>query len=191
MLQDFLFGLKLLAKQRAFAAAALLTLALCIGANTAIFTVLENVVLRPLPFPDDSRLITMYNIYPGVGVSDRGANGIPDYLDRRKMKNVFSEVALIGYTGYDVGMEGSPQRVDGEYVTPSFFTVLGVRPLMGRTFTEEEATLGKEKVAVLSEGLWKDLFARDPNVVGKDIRLSGTPYRIVGVMPASFGVPGD
>jgi predicted permease len=191
MLQDFLFGLKLLVRQRAFAVAALLTLALCIGANTAIFTVLENVVLRPLPFPDSSRLVTMYNIYPGVGVSDRGANGVPDYLDRRKMKNVFSEVALIGNTGYDVGMEGSPQRLDGEYVTPSYFTVLGVRPLLGRTFTEEEATQGKEKVAVLSEGLWKELFARDPKVVGKDIRLSGTPYRIVGVMPGSFGVPGD
>ena len=190
MLQDFLFGFRLLLKQRAFATAALLTLALCIGANTAIFTVLENVVLRGLPFPDPSRLVTMYNIYPGVGVSDRGANGIPDYLDRRKMANVFSEVALIGTPGYDVGMEGSPQRIDGENVTPSYFTVLGIRPLLGRTFTEEEGTLGKEKVAVLSEGLWKDMFARDPSVVGKDIRLSGTLYRIVGVMPASFGMPG-
>ncbi|MBZ5582727.1 MAG: ABC transporter permease [Acidobacteriia bacterium] len=190
MLQDFVFGLKILGKQRAFTAAALLTLALCIGANTAIFTVLENVVLRGLPFPDAGRLVTMYNVYPGVGV-ERGSNGIPDYLDRRKLKNVFSEVALIGYTGYEVGMEGSPQRIDGRYVTPSFFTVLGVKPLLGRTFTEEEAVLGKEKVAILTEGLWKDLFARDRNVVGKDIRLSGTLYRIVGVMPASFGIPGD
>ncbi len=190
MLQDFVFGLKILGKQRAFTTAALLTLALCIGANTAIFTVLENVVLRGLPFPDSGRLVSMYNVYPGVGV-ERGSNGVPDYLDRRKMKNVFSEVALIGYTGYDVGMEGSPQRIDGRYVTPSLFTVLGVRPLLGRTFTEEEAVLGKEKVAILTEGLWKDLFARDRNVIGKDIRLSGTPYRIVGVMPASFGIPGD
>jgi predicted permease len=189
VLQDFIFGLKLLFKQRAFTAAALLTLALSIGANTAIFTVLENVVLRGLPFPQAERLVTMYNIYPGIGVSDRGANGVPDFLDRRKMTNVFSEVALIGGTGYEVGMEGSPQRIQGRYVTPSYFTVLGVRPLVGRTFTEEEAVLGKEKVAVLTEGLWKDLFARDPNVVGKDIRLSGAPYRIVGVMPATFGIP--
>ena len=191
MLQDFLFGLRLLFKQRAFTAAALLTLALCIGANTAIFTVLENVVLRGLPFPHGEELVTMYNIYPGVGVSDRGSNGVPDYLDRRKMTNVFSEVALIGNIGYEVGMEGSPQRIRGQYVTPSFFQVLGVRPLAGRTFTEEEAVLGKEKVAVLTEGLWKDMFARDPNVVGKDIRLSGAPYRIVGVMPATFGIPGN
>jgi predicted permease len=190
MLQDFIFGLKLLFKQRAFTAAALLTLALCIGANTAIFTVLENVVLRELPFPQGERLVTMYNRYPGVGV-DRGSNGVPDYLDRRKMTNVFSEVALIEGAGYEVGVVGSAQRIEGQHVTPSFFQVLGVRPLVGRTFTEEEAVLGKEKVAVLTEGLWKDLFARDPRVAGKDIRLSGTPYRIVGVMPATFGIPGD
>ncbi len=190
MLQDFIFGLKLLFKQRAFTAAALLTLALAIGANTAIFTVLENVVLRGLPFPHAERLVTMYNIYPGVGV-DRGANGVPDYLDRRKMTNVFTEVALIGGAGYEVGAVGSAQRIQGQNVTPSFFQVLGVRPLLGRTFTEEEAVLGKEKVAVLTEGLWKDLFARDPRVAGKDIRLNGTPYRIVGVMPATFGIPGD
>src|SRR5271157_2170016 len=190
MLQDFIFGLKLLSKQRAFTAAALLTLALAIGANTAIFTVLENVVLRGLPFPQGERLVTMYNRYPGVGV-DRGSNGVPDYLDRRKMTNVFSEVALIEGAGYEVGMEGSAQRIEGQHVTPSFFQVLGVRPLLGRTFTEEEAVLGKEKVAVLTEGLWKDLFARDPHVAGKDIRLNGTPYRIVGVMPGTFEIPGD
>src|SRR5271157_892378 len=190
MLQDFIFGLKLLFKQRAFTAAALLTLALAIGANTAIFTVLENVVLRGLPFPQGERLVTMYNRYPGVGV-DRGSNGVPDYLDRRKMTNVFSEVALIGGAGYEVGLAGSAQRIQGRHVTPSFFQVLGVRPLLGRTFTEEEAVLGKEKVAVLTEGLWKDLFARDPHVAGKDIRLNGTAYRIVGVMPGTFEIPGD
>jgi predicted permease len=191
MLRDFVFGLKVLLKQKSFTVAALLTIALCIGANTAIFTVLENVVLRPLPYPDDDRLVTMFNIYPGVGVTDRGANGVPDYLDRRKMTNVFSEVALIGDNGYEIGMNNSPRRIHGQYVTPSFFQTLGVRPLLGRTFTEEEATLGKEKVAVLSEGLWEEQFARDPMVAGKDIRLDGNLYRVVGVMPGTFGVPGD
>ncbi len=190
MPQDFAFGLKILLKQRSFTVAALLTIALCIGANTAIFTVLENVVLRPLPYPDDDRLLTMFNVYPGVGVIDRGANGVPDYLDRRKMTDVFSEVALLGDNGYEIGMSGSPQLIHGEYVTPSFFKTLGVRPLLGRTFTEEEATLGKEKVAVLSEGLWKEQFAGDPKVAGKDIRLNGNRYRIVGVMPGTFGIPG-
>jgi predicted permease len=191
MREDFVYALRTLAGQRGFTAAALLTLALCIGANTAIFTVLEHVVLRGLPFPQPDQLVTMYNLYPGVGVTERGSNGIPDYLDRRKLKKVFSEVALTGNIGYEVGLGGSPQRIRGQYVTPSFFTVLGIRPLLGRTFTEEEGTLGKEKVAVLTEGLWKDMFARDPDVTRKDIRLNGSLYRIVGVMPASFRIADD
>ena len=162
MRQDFVHALKTLRKQRGFTAAALFTLALCIGANTAIFTVLEHVVLRALPFPHPDQLVTMYNLYPGAGVTEDGSNGIPDYLDRRQLKNVFSEVALTDNVGYEVGLDGSPQRIRGQGVTPSFFTVLGVRPLMGRTFTEEEGTLGKEKVAVLTEGLWNDMFAATP-----------------------------
>ncbi len=98
---------------------------------------------------------------------------------------------MTGNIGYEVGLGGSPQRIRGQYVTPSFFTVLGVRPLLGRTFTAEEGTLGKEKVAVLTEGLWKDMFARDPNIDRKDIRLNGSLYRIVGVMPDSFRIAND
>jgi predicted permease len=191
MLQDFVFGFKVLLKQKAFTAAALLTLALCIGANTAIFAVLEGVVLRGLPYPNGDRLVTMYNIYPGVGVVDHGANAVPDYLDRRKLTGVFSEVALIGGSDYELGVQGSPQRIEGQYVTPSFFTVLGIKPILGRVFTEEEAVKGKDKVVVLTEGLWREQFGRDPNVLGKDLRLSGALYKVVGVMPSSFVLPGD
>jgi predicted permease len=191
MLQDLKFGLRLLWKEKAFSFAALLTLALCIGANTAIFTVLDAIVLRGLSYPEPERLVTMYNVYPGVGVVDRGSNGIPDYLDRRKLADVFTEVALYGSSGYDVGLEGSPQRIDGEYVTPSYFRVFGIQPVKGRIFTEDEAVLGKEKFAILSERLWQEMFASDPNILGKDIRLSGVPYRIVGVMPARFGLNRD
>ena len=183
MLQDFRFGLKLLWKQKAFSLAALLTLALCIGANTAVFTILKTVVLSGLPFPEADRLVTMYNIYPGVGVTDRGANGVPDYLDRRKLTDVFEEVALIGGNGYDVGSEGNARRIEGEYVTPSYFRVLKTRALLGRAFTDDEAVQGKEHVAILSEALWEEMFARDPKVLGRDIRLSGVPHSIVGVMP--------
>jgi predicted permease len=186
MLQDIRFGLKLLWKQKAFSLAALLTLALCIGANTAVFTILHAVVLDGLPFPDADRLVTMYNLYPGVGVTDRGANGVPDYLDRRKLTDVFEEVALIGSSGYDVGMEGATRRIDGEYVTPSYFRVLKSTPLLGRAFTEDEAVQGKDHVAILTESLWDEMFARAPNVIGRDIRLSGVPYRIVGVMPKIY-----
>src|SRR5262245_31392460 len=134
MLQDIRFGLKLLWKQKAFSLAALLTLALCIGANTAAFTILHAVVLNGLPFPDADRLVTMYNLYPGVGVTDRGANGVPDYLDRRKLTDVFEEVALIGSRGYDVGQEGATRRIDGEYVTPCYFACLQVQPMRGGAF---------------------------------------------------------
>ena len=186
MLQDIRFGLKLLWKQKAFSLAALLTLALCIGANTAVFTILQAVVLNGLPFPDADRLVTMYNLYPGVGVTDRGSNGVPDYLDRRKLTDVFEEVTLIGSSGYDVGPEGATRRIEGEYVTPSYFRVLKARPLLGRTFTEDEAVQGKDHVAILTESLWVEMFARDPNVIGRDIRLSGVPYNIVGVMPNTY-----
>jgi predicted permease len=191
MFQDLRFGLKLLWKEKAFTFAALLTLALCIGANTAIFTVLKSVVLAPLPFPESDRIVTMYNIYPGVGV-ERGANGVPDYLDRRKMSDVFESVALMGQRGYDVGAQGSVIRLEGAYVTPSYFTVLRSAPVLGRAFLEEDAVLGKDKSAILSYGLWEEMFSRDRAVLGKDIRLSGVPYRIIGVMPESFRpVDGD
>ena len=186
MFQDLTFGLKLLWKHKAFTLAALVTLALCIGANTAIFTVLDGVLLRSLPFPEPDRLVTMYNLYPGVGVTDRGANSVPNYLDRRKMTDVFSEVSLIGDDGYDVGLANTPERIHGLYITPSYLRILAVQPILGRVFTEDEATLGKDNVAILSEGLWKDMFGRDGNVLGRDIRLSGVPHRIVGVLPDRF-----
>lgn len=185
MLQDLRVGLRLLWKEKAFTLAALLTLSLCIGANTAIFTVLNAVILEPLPFPEPSRLVTLFNVYPGVGVF-RGANGAPDYLDRRQMTGVFEEVALMGNRGYDAGAENAARRLEGQAVTPSYFRVLRVQPALGRTFTEEEGAIGKEKVAILGHGLWKDMFGANPGVLGWDIRLSGESYRIVGVMPAEF-----
>lgn len=183
--RDLKFGCKLLLRERGFTITALLTLALCIGANTAVFTVFRSVLLRPLPYPQPERLVTLYNVYPGVGLQ-RGANGVPDYLDRRQETEVFQEVALFGSRGYDVGADGAPEKLFGVYTTPSLFRLLGVPPLVGRAFTEEEAVLGKEKVVVLSYGLWQQMFAGDRAVVGKDLRLTGAPYRIVGVMPAGF-----
>jgi predicted permease len=183
--QDLKFAAKLLIKDKAFNVIALLTLALCIGANSSIFTILNSVVLRPLPFPQSERLVILYNRYPGVGV-EKGANGIPDYGDRKKETDVFEELALIEFTGFDVGLEGSPERVQAQRVTPSYFRTLGVSPVLGRAFTEEEAVVGADKVAILSQGLWKQMFASNPAAVGREIRLSGTQYRIVGVLPESF-----
>lgn len=185
LLQDLKFGAKLLLKEKGFSLAALLTLALAIGANTAIFTVIRSVLLRPLPFPEPDRLVTLYNRYPGVGVL-KGSNSVPDYGDRKQETAVFEELALVGFSGYDVGAQGSPERVSGLYVTPSFFRLLRVSPGLGRIFTEEEAVLGKDKVVLLSYGIWKQMFGGDRSVLGRDLRLSGLPYRIVGVMPEGF-----
>jgi predicted permease len=191
MLQDLRFGLKLLVKERAFTITALLTLALCIGANTAIFTVVNAVILNPLPFSEPDRLVRMYNIYPGVGFPMRGSNSAPDLADRRSLTDVFETIAMTSGAGFDVGAEGTALRVDAQAITPSFFQVLRVPTLLGQPFTDEDAVYDKSLYAILSYGLWKDLYAKDPNAIGKDIRLSGQPYRIVGVMREGFESPGS
>jgi len=186
MLQDLKFGIKLLWKDKAFTITALLTLALCIGANTAIFTVLNAVILNSLPYAEPDRLVSMYNIYPGLGLSDHGANTVPDYYDRRAMSDVFESVALVHDYGYDMGSEGSPVRVGGEKVTPDYFHVLRASAMAGRTFTSDDAAIGKGRVTILSYGLWKEMFAQDPRMVGKDIRIAGVAYRVVGILPGNF-----
>ena len=191
MLQDFRFGLKLLWKEKAFTITALLTLALCIGANTAIFTVLRTVVLEPLAFSDSDRLVSMFNIYPGVEVTEGGSNGIPDYIDRRQLTEVFDSVAIMQGNGFDLGSEGSPVHIAAQSVTPSFFHVLRISPAIGRAFTDDDAVFKKDQFAILSYGLWKEKFAGQADIVGRDIRLSGLPYRVVGVMPEGFESPGS
>jgi predicted permease len=185
LLQDLKFGMKLLLKEKGFTVTALFTLALAIGANSAIFTVVNAVLVQPLPFPDSGRLVTIYNSYPGVGI-EKASNSAPDYGDRRQMTDVFEQVALFGTSGYDTGTDGMPERIPGMYTTPELFPMLRVRPLLGRTFTQDEAVPGKDKVVVLSYGLWKEKFAGDRGIFGKTVRLSGVPYRIVGVVPEGF-----
>jgi predicted permease len=191
MLQDFRFGLKLLWKEKAFAITALLTLALCIGANTAIFTVLRTVVLEPLAFTAPDRLVSVFNIYPGIEVSDNGSNAVPDYFDRRQLTEIFESVTLTRGNGFDLGSEGSAVHLEAQSITPSFFHVLRVSPAVGRAFTEDDAVYKKDQFVILSYGLWKDKFAGDVHIVGRDIRLSGRPYRVVGVMPRGFESPGS
>lgn len=191
MLQDFRFGLKLLWKEKAFTVTALLTLALCIGANTAIFTVLRTVVLEPLAFAQPDRLVSIFNIYPGISVVDNGSNAVPDYFDRRQLTEIFDSVAMMRGSGFDLGSEGSAVHLDAQAVTPSFFHVLRVSPAIGRAFTEDDAVYQKDQFVILSYGLWKDKFGGDSHILGRDIRLSGVPHRVVGVMPRGFESPGS
>jgi predicted permease len=184
-LQDLRFGARLLVKDRSFALATLLTLAVCIGANAAIFSIVRSVLLRPLPVPNSDRLVFMSNSYPNAG-APRASTGVPDYYDRLREMTVFDEQALYRRAGLTLGSESGADRLSAIRATPSFYRIVGVTPVQGRIFREDEGEEGKEQVVMLSYAMWQQRFGSNPNVVGQSIRLSGRPYEIVGVMPAGF-----
>jgi predicted permease len=183
--RDLRLAVRLLVRDRAWSATVVLTLALCIGANAALFAVVYNVLLRPLPVPEPGRVLLMSNLYPGAGVTDSSNSGVPDYYDRMRAVTVLEEQALFNHTSVAVGQDGLPVRIRVANVTPSFFRVFPVRPEHGRTFTEAEGEVGNEKKLVLSHRLWSRLFGEDPGALGRDLRLDGEPYTVVGVLPAS------
>jgi putative ABC transport system permease protein len=183
--QDARFAVKLLVKQKSFTAAALLTLALCIGANTAIFSVLNSVLLRPLPFRHGDRLVHIYNSYPRAGV-ERGGAAVPDYYDRREEVAALEAVAMTQSRGMTLGGDGRPERVTGMAVTPSFFDVLGISAAEGRTFLEEEGEPGANHQALLSWALWHEQYAGSGDAIGATIRINDVTHTIVGVMPRRF-----
>jgi predicted permease len=186
MTSDIRVALRLLWKDKAFTLTAALTLALCIGANTALFSVVHNVLLRPLPVPQSDRIVLMGNAYPGAGASIGGSSGVPDYYDRLRDVTVFEEQALYNGRNYSIDQNGTPARVRATVATPSYFRLLRVKPALGRAFSEDEGEIGNEKKTVLSYALWQSQFGGDPQVIGKDIRLDGQPFTIVGVMPKGF-----
>lgn len=165
----------------------MLTVALCLAVNVAVFAVVRTVVLKPLPFERPDQLVTLFNAYPGAGVL-RGANGVPDYDDRRAGVEAFAELAMYRVTGVTLGAagEGGVGRVTGMIVTPSFFRVLQTTPHRGRLFTEAEGEVGQERKVVLSYGLWQARFAGQDQALGQMLRINGQPYEIVGVVPPGF-----
>jgi predicted permease len=184
--RDLRVGARRLAKEKGFTLTAALTLAICLGANTAIFSVVHNVLLRPLPVREPDRLILMGNQYPKAGAADSWDSGVPDYFDRRRDISVFAEQALVNHSSVAIGEDGVPVRVRVANVTPSFFPLMGVSAAAGRTFTADEGEAGNEKKVILSAGLWRRQFGADPRAIGQDMRLDGQPYTIVGVMPDAF-----
>jgi predicted permease len=186
MLNDLRVGLRLLWKHKAFTLTAALTLALCIGANTALFSVVHNVLLRPLNVPESDRIVLMGNAYPGAGFDIGGSAGVPDYYDRLRETTVYEEQAMYNGRNQSIDQNGTPTRVRVNMVTPSFFRLLRISPALGRTFTEHDGEVGKDKSVVLSYALWQSQFGGDPQAIGKDIRLDGQPFTVVGVMPKSF-----
>ncbi len=186
MLNDIRIGLRLLWKDKTFTLASATTLALCIGANVALFSIVDHVLLRPLPWPDADRLVMMANQYPAAGVGASSNSGVPDYYDRLRETTVYDEQAMYSWDNISIDQDGSPARVLVMNVTPSFFRALGVSTALGRTFADAEGEIGNERRVVLSYGLWQSAFGGDPQAVGRDLRLDGEPYTIVGVMPPTF-----
>jgi putative ABC transport system permease protein len=174
--QDVRHALRLCAKAPGFAGAAILTLAIGVGVSTAVFSVVNGVLLRPLPFVDPDRL---------AFITREGDVGLADGADWRAQSRTFQEIALFLRTWeFDLTGGGEPERLRGAVVEPRFFRVLGVRPVLGRLLTDDDDRLGGPHVAVISEGLWRRRFGADPSVVGRSITLSDHATTIVGVMPA-------
>ncbi len=188
MFPDLKLAFRQLAKSPGFAAVAILTLALCIGANSAIFSVVNAILLQPYPWPDSDRLVYITNTYPLMGLQRAGVS-IPDYLDRRNGMTSIDESAI--YTGQSLNLAdtGTPERVNALMTSPSLFPLLHASAALGRTLTDADAVPGVAKTVVLADGLWKTRFGGDPAIVGKTIRLNGESCTVVGVMPPAFYFP--
>jgi predicted permease len=186
LLADLRVGLRLLGRDRAFTITAGLTMAVCIGANVALFSVIRGVLLKPLAMPDGDRVVVAGNVYPGAGVHEPIGAAVPDYFDRLRDVTVFSEQALFRSADRSVDQEGTPVKVDGMMVTPSFFRVAGIEPQLGRTLTDQDGEAGNEFAVVISDSFWRSHFAGDAAVVGRSLHLDGRPYTVVGVMPRGF-----
>jgi predicted permease len=191
LLSDLRIGLRLLWRDKAFTLTAALTLAVCIGANAALFSVVYGVVLKPLAIPDPDRVVVAGNIYPGAGVNTPLGSAVPDYFDRLREITVFEEQALIKRSDRSIDQGGTPARVAAVRVTPSFFRLVGVAPQLGRTFTEQDGELGNEQKVVLSHAFWQSHYGGDRNVVGRDLRIDGQPHVVVGVMPREYKPPNE
>jgi predicted permease len=183
LLQDLRFALRMLRKNPGFTAIAILTLALGIGANTALFSVVNGVLLNPLPYDHPDRLVVFYTRTPDFKFS---SISYPNFLDWRRFNHSFSDLAAFRSDSFNLTGMGEPERLKANMISAPFFTVLGVKPVIGRAFTDQEDQVGGAPVALISEGLWNRKFDSSPAVVGKSITLNGILYTITGVIPASF-----
>ncbi|HVQ30388.1 MAG TPA: ABC transporter permease, partial [Vicinamibacteria bacterium] len=184
--RDLRMGVRLLARDKAFSLTVALTLAFCIGANTALFSVVRHILLRPLPVPEPERILLMSNQYPKAGAGDSSNSGVVDYFDRLRDATVFDEQALFQPRSTSIGLEGLPTRIRVLDVTPSYLRVMRLAPTLGRAFTEQDGEVGNEKKVLLTEAFWHSHFGGDPGAVGQDLRLDGQPYTVVGVLPREY-----
>jgi len=188
-LSDIRYAIRMWSRSPGFVAIAVSTLALGIGANTTMFSIVNATLLRPLAYPDPDRLVVLWE----GRASDPDPNtynifSLPDYRDLKARSRTLSEVAIFdsGGSGYNLTSSGEPEQVSGVRVTASFFKVLGVSPFLGRNFTEDEEQPGRDRVVILSYGLWTRRYGADRTLVGRPITINGTAYTVAGVMPAGF-----
>jgi putative ABC transport system permease protein len=189
--QDLRYALRSFRKAPGFAMAAIIVMALGIGANSAIFSVVNTVLLEPLPFSDPARLVQLWHVpppksFPGM---TKFAVSPANYLDWQKMNHVFSETSIYGFDSFNLTGSDKPEKVNSGSVSASFFSVLGTPPLLGRAFTADEEQSGRNHEVILSHAYWRQHFGGDKSIVGRQIQLNGEAYTVIGVMPASFTFP--
>src|SRR3954468_5056041 len=189
LLHDIRYGVRMLLKHKGFTAVAVIALALGIGANTAIFSLVNGVLLRPLPFPDAERIVSFEGKNPSSGITESNVSYL-DFTDWSQQTDLFASTAAYWTGTANFGADGAePERVPRAGVTTGFFSVLGVQPVLGRTFVPEDDTGWPQSVAIISHGLWKRRFGSDPAIVGKQVQMSSRPLTIIGVMPSGFEYP--
>ncbi len=185
-LLDLKYGARSLWRDKGFALTVLLTFSVCIAAHAALFAIVNSVVLRPLPVFEANSILIMSNEYPKAGVAGSNDSSSGDYFDRLREMTAFESQAIFRPRNQTVELNGSPQQIRGMLVTPSWFRLLRVSPSLGRAFTEEEGEIGNDQKVILGHGLWQQLYAADKSAIGRELRISGRPFTIVGVMPADF-----
>ena len=185
LLADLRYGLNRLRREPGFTLAVLMALALGIGANTAIFTVARAALLKPLPYPQSDRIMMVWESVPQRGW-DQFPISAPDFLDWRRDATSFATIAGFAESGFNLRTGAGAERIDAVQVTDGFFDVMGIRPRIGRPILPEDTRDQGEPVAILTDSLWKRSFDADPNVIGRKIALDGTPFTVIGVMPANF-----
>ena len=188
LLKDIRYGIRTLSKTPGFTAVAVIALALGIGANTAIFSVVNAVLLRPLPFQQSDQLVMVWEKRAQLG-RERNVVSPPDFNDWRAQNQVFEDMAAFSGQGFNLGAGIEPERIQAAGVSPSLFSILRVQPRMGRAFQSDEDQPTSNPVVIIGSGLWQRSFASDPEIVGKTIKLDEKAYTVVGVMPADFVFP--
>ncbi|HEV2617569.1 MAG TPA: ABC transporter permease [Candidatus Acidoferrales bacterium] len=189
LVQDVRYGLRILKKSPGFAVIAILTLALGIGANTAIFSFVDAWMIKPLPYPQADRLMVLLSHDKKTGATYNGVTSTADFYDYQKQNTSFEQVAAWAGWNFNLTGDGPPALVEGGRVSWNFFDALGVKPILGRTFIADEDQSGARRVAILGEGLWKSRYAGDPKIVGRQVQIGGESYTVVGVVSGKFQFP--